>query len=328
MKKSRFSAMLGIGLVLLALTITLSLGVGPVSAEYPERTITVVVPFPPGGVTDLGARAFSAAMEKLLNQPMVVVNKAGGATTIGGNAVATAKPDGYTLGYFPPMASIPEVYSYFFQAPYSSKDLKPVCRVGTAVGAICVKGDSPFNTFKDLVEHIRNNPGTKWGINTKTSPSYIIMKSISKKENLKITEVAFDGDTKIVPAILGGHILVGSPTYPSVRALVAAKQIKLLALLVEKYEDFLPKVQTIVELGYKVPPGMSNSVFAPKETPDDLVKKLNDNAAKVSQDPAFRSKLMELGILPTYVSTKPFEALIQEEIQDLRGFFKEEGLVK
>jgi tripartite-type tricarboxylate transporter receptor subunit TctC len=328
MRKAGLHILVGSLLVSLALGLTLCSGVRPASAEYPERAITVVVPFPPGGVTDLGARAFGEGMEKLLKQPFVVVNKAGGATTIGGNAVATAKPDGYTLGYFPPMASIAEVYSYFYQAPYTSKDLQPVCRMATAVGAICVKGDSPINGFKDLVEHIRKNPGTKWGINTKTSPSYILMRAIAKKENLHIIDVAFDGDVKIVPAILGGHILVGSPTYASVRSLVDAKEIKLPALLVDRYEDFMPKVATIAEFGYKVPPGMSNSVFAPKGTPTDIVKKLNDAAASLSREPGFRGKLMALGILPSFEETKSFEASIDREIKELQGFFKEEGLVK
>ncbi|MEW6669895.1 MAG: tripartite tricarboxylate transporter substrate binding protein [Thermodesulfobacteriota bacterium] len=328
MRKTGSICVVGGLLAALAFVLTLLGGVPSASAEYPERAVTVVVPFPPGGVTDLGARAFSEGMEKLLKQPFVVVNKAGGATTIGGNAVATAKPDGYTLGYFPPMASIAEVYSYFYQAPYTSKDLQPVCRVATAVGAICVKGDSPINDFPGLVEHIRKNPGTKWGINTKTSPSYILMRAIAKKESLKIIDVAFDGDVKIVPAILGGHILVGSPTYASVKSLVDAKEIKVPVLLVDRYEDFMPKVRIITEFGYKVPPGMSNSVFAPRGTPAEIVKKLNDGAARLSQDPAFRGKLMALGILPSFEETKSFEASIDREIKELQVFFKEEGLVK
>lgn len=328
MRRSVFRFLVGSVLFALALLVTQLAGIPFATAEYPDRAVTVIVPFPPGGVTDLGARAFADGMEKLLKQPFVVVNKPGGATTMGGNAVATAKPDGYTLGYFPPMASIAEVYSYFYQAPYTSKDLQPVCRMATAVGAVCVKGDSPINNYKDLIEYLRKNPGTKWGINTKTSPSYIIMKSIAKKENLKIVEVAFDGDTQIVPAILGGHIVLGSPTYPSVRSLVEAKKIKVPVLLVERWEEFMPKVSTIVEYGYRVPPGLTNSVFAPKGTPADVVKKLNDTAAKLSQDPAFRAKLMDLGILPSFLETKAFEAFIAQDIQQLQGFFKEEGLVK
>jgi tripartite-type tricarboxylate transporter receptor subunit TctC len=97
---------------------------------------------------------------------------------------------------------------------------------------------------------------------------------------------------------------------------------------VDRYEDFMPKVATIAEFGYKVPPGMSNSVFAPKGTPTDIVKKLNDAAASLSREPGFRGKLMALGILPSFEETKSFEASIDREIKELQGFFKEEGLVK
>ncbi len=324
----RRNFLVGFVLVSLTLILTLFVQVQPVAAEYPERSISLVVPFPPGGVTDLGARAFADALEKQLKKPVVVANKAGGATTIGGYAVATAKPDGYTFGYLPPMSSIPEAYSYFYQAPYSSKDLKPVCRIAMAVGAIVIKGDSPMNSLKDLIEYIRKNPGVKWGVNTKTSPSFIIMKTIARAENLNIIDVAFDGDVKIVPAILGGHIPVGSPTYPSVRSLVDAKQLKMVALLAEKHAEFLPNVPTIVELGYKVPPGMSNSVFAPKGTPEDIVRKITDIAARISQEPAFRSRLMDMGILPAFEDTKAFEVTVEKEKRDLQTFFKEEGLVK
>ena len=321
---SRRACLVITGLLLIAVCA----GTARAASDYPTKSISIVIGVPPGGSTDMAVRVLAQFMEKELKQPVVVVNKPGAAGTIGGYAVASAKPDGYTLGYFPPMASIPEVYAYFYQAPYSSKDLKPVCRLATAVGAIVVKGDAPMNDFKGLVEYIRKNPGTKWGINTKTSPSYIIMKAIAKVENLHIIDVAFDGDTKIVPAILGGHIPVGSPTYPSVRSLVGAKQLKLITLLVEKHAEFMPNVPTIVELGYRVPPGMSNSVFAPGGTPEDIVKKLNDVAAKVSQEPGFRSRLMDLGILPSYEETKSFEVSIEREKKELQTFFKEEGLVK
>ena len=90
------------------------------ASDYPNRAITLIVPYPAGGVTDLGARAVADSLEKHLKQPVVVVNKTGGGTTIGGYAVASAKPDGYTLGFFPVAAAIPEAYAYFQDAPYSS----------------------------------------------------------------------------------------------------------------------------------------------------------------------------------------------------------------
>lgn len=325
--KSQFRVKVALLMFPLCLVISMYFCLQALAADYPERAITLVVPYPPGGVTDLAARTFADAMEKELKKPFVVVNKAGGATTIGGNAVATAKPDGYILGFFPPSASIPEVFTYFYQAPYSSKDLKPACSIAGVVGAIVVKDDSPINSFKDLVEYLQKNPGTKYGINGKTSNNYITIKGVAKAENIKITDVSFEGDVKIVVAILGGHIPVGSPTYPSIKSQVAAKQLKLLALITDKRAEFMPNVPTIVELGYKVP-RQELSVFAPKGTPDDIVKKLDNAAARVSQEPAFRSKLMALGIVPSYANTKSLEISIEEGKMELQSFFREEGLVK
>ncbi len=298
------------------------------AAEYPERAITMVIPYPPGGVTDLGARALAEALEKQLKKPVVAVNKPGGSTTIGGNTVATAKPDGYTIGFFPSSASIPEVYTYFYEAPFSGKDLKPVSKVAIPVLTIAVKGDSPFNSVKDLVEYARKNPGVKIGIHGKSTQGYLAMKSIAKADGVSLVDVPFDGDTKIVPAILGGHVPAGTPAYPAVISLIEAKQIKALALLLDKRADFAPNIPTIVELGYNFALGAYLGVFAPKGTPDPIVKKLNDAIAKIAQDPQFRAKIHGMGTQVSFEDTKGFEKSINQYKDALQVFFKEEGLVK
>ena len=328
MRKAQSFAIVGSLLVCLALGLTLCAGIRSASAEYPERTITLIVPYPPGGVTDLGARALADAMEKHLKKPVVVVNKAGGATTIGGNAVVTAKPDGYTLGFFPSSASIPEVYTYFYQAPYSGKDLKPVCKVAVPVLTLSVKGDSPMNTVKDLVEYARRNPGTKIGIHGKSTVGYLAMRTIAKSEHVSLVDVPFDGDTKIVPAILGDHVPVGTPAYPAVRSLVDAKQIKVLALLIDKRADFAPDTPSIVESGYRLPAGVYLGVFAPKNTPDDIAKKLNDVIAKITREQEFRAKVHNMGIQVSFDDTQSFQKSISQYTENLQAFFKEEGLVK
>jgi tripartite-type tricarboxylate transporter receptor subunit TctC len=328
MSKSRLFNVACSIFVSLAFVATICFGVGSASAEYPERTITLVVPYPPGGVTDLGARALAEEMEKRLRQPVVVVNKAGGATTIGGNAVVTAKPDGYTLGFFPSSASIPEVYTYFYQAPYSGKDLKPVCKVAVPVLTIAVKGDSPMNNVKDLVEYARKNPGAKVGLHGKSTVGFLAMRTIAKTENVSLVDVPFDGDTKIVPAILGGHVPCGTPAYPAVQALVDAKQIKVLALLTDKRADFAPNIPSIVEAGYKLPAGVYLGVFAPRETPDEVAKKLNEVIGEITQEAAFRTKVHNMGIQVNFDDTKSFQESINQYAKNLQVFFKEEGLVK
>jgi tripartite-type tricarboxylate transporter receptor subunit TctC len=328
MRKGKSLTMVGIVLVSLAFVLTLFARGQSIAVEYPDRAITMVVPYPPGGVTDLGARALAEAMERHLKKPVVVVNKPGGATTIGGNAVVTAKPDGYTLGYFPSSASIPEVYTYFYQAPYSSKDLRPVSKVTIPVLTIAVKGDSPLNSVKDLVEYARKNPGTKIGIHGKSTQGYLVLRTIARADNVSLVDVPFDGDTKIVPAILGGHVPAGTPAYPAVGPLIDAKQIKVLALLIEKRADFAPNVPAIVELGYKFASGSYLGVFAPKGTPDDVVRKLNDVITKIAQEPEFRAKIHNMGIQVSFEDTKLFEKSINHYKESLQVFFKEEGLVK
>jgi tripartite-type tricarboxylate transporter receptor subunit TctC len=318
------------GFVLLAVALMLTLGAADraAAAEYPDRAITLIIPYPPGGVTDLGARALAEAMERYLKKPVVAVNRPGGSTTIGGNAVATAKPDGYTIGFFPSSASIPEVYTYFYEAPFSGKDLKPVSKVGIPVLTIAVKGDSPINSVKDLAEYARKNPGAKIAIHGRSTQGYLVMKSIAKADNVSLIDVPFDGDTKIVPAILGGHVPAGTPAYPAVISLIDAKQIKVLALLIEKRAEFAPNIPTIVELGYKFAFGAYLGVFAPKGTPDEIIKKLNDVIGKIAQEPQFRARIHGMGTQVSFEDTKAFEKSINQYKDALQVFFKEEGLVK
>jgi tripartite-type tricarboxylate transporter receptor subunit TctC len=310
-------------------TIFLMPGPAPIqAADYPEKVVTLMVPYAPGAVTDLGARALADAMERNLKKPVVVVNRPGGGTTIAGNAVATAKPDGYTLGYFPSSASLPEVYTYFYQAPYSSKDLRPVCRVVAPVLTVAVKGDSSVNSIKDLAEYARKNPGTKIGTNGKSTTGYLAIRAIAKVENINLVDVPFEGGTHILAAILGGHVPVGVPSFPEVKSLADAKQIKILAFLIEKRAEFAPNVPTMVELGYKLAAPSFNAVFAPKGTPDTIVGRLNDAIARITQDTAFQTKINNIGMQVFFEDTKTFERLLEQQKKNLQQFFKEEGLAK
>jgi tripartite-type tricarboxylate transporter receptor subunit TctC len=156
--------------------------------------VTVIVPYPAGGVTDLAARTLTEAMEKHLKQPVVVSNKVGGATTIGGYAVATAKPDGYTLGFFPVAPTIPEAFEYFQEAPYTSKDIRPISGVTTPVMAIVVKEDAPWNSFKELIEYAKKNPGVKVGTGGKQTLQYMFMAATNRTDKTRFVGIPFAGD--------------------------------------------------------------------------------------------------------------------------------------
>jgi tripartite-type tricarboxylate transporter receptor subunit TctC len=301
---------------------------GARAASYPERTITLVVPFAPGGVTDLGARAFADALQRELKQTVVVVNKPGGGTTIAGNTIAMAKPDGYTLGFLPGSASVPEVYTYFNEAPYTSKDLKPAARVLVPVLAITVKADSPYNSLKDLVQAAKKVNSMKIATHGKSTLGYLVLRTVGKAEKVNFVDVPFAGDSQIVPAILGGHVPAGTPAYPAIKSLVEAKQLRVLALCLEKRADFAANVPTVTELGYKLAYITFLGVFAPKGTPDEIVQKLSDVSRKITQQADFQKKLNNMGIQVTYESADAFQKSLVLYKENLTAFFKAEGLVK
>ena len=193
----------------------------------------------------------------------MVVNKPGAAGTIGGYALASAKPDGYTLGHLMSSVPIPEVFSYFYSAPYSSADIRPISRVHVLALAIVVKGDAPWNSLKDVVEFARNNPRMKYGHNGKNLVQYMVMASIAKTEKLTLVDVPFDGDGKQIPALLGGHIPIATVAISSVTSLWEAKKVKVLAAMTEKRAEFAPEVPTLTEAGYKLPyPGFVGLICA------------------------------------------------------------------
>jgi len=298
------------------------------AATYPDRTITIVVPFPAGGLSDLGARIIAEAMEKHLKQPVVVVNKTGGMGTVGGYAVASAKPDGYTLGFFANMTNMPEVFSYFYQAPYSGEDLRPVSSIQTAVLGWTVKGDAPWNSVRDVVDFARKNPGMKVGHPGKATVAYLSIVSVAKAEKVNLVDVPYQGDALIVPAVVGEHIPVGVVGFPAVRSLYEAKKVKVLALCLEKRAEFAPEIPTISELGYKLAAFPYLGIFAPKGTPDEVVKKIDEVIHKISEEKDFRTKSNSMGLQVIYENTSSFEKSIIRAKEGLQVFFKEQGMVK
>lgn len=298
------------------------------AAAYPDRTITIVVPFPAGGLSDLGARIIAEGMEKHLKQPVVVVNKTGGMGAVGGYAVASAKPDGYTFGFFANMTNMPEVFSYFYQAPYSGEDLRPVSSIQTAVLGWTVKGDSPWNSVRDVADFARKKPGMKVGHPGKATVAYLSIVSVGKAEKVNLVDVPYQGDALIVPAVVGEHIPVGVVGFPAVRSLYEAKKVKVLALCLEKRAEFAPEIPTITELGYKLAAFPYLGIFAPKGTPDEVVKKIDEVIHKISEEKDFQTKSNSMGLQVIYENTTSFEKSIIRAKEGLQVFFKDQGLVK
>ncbi len=330
MKGDRLRRWVNLAAVLIALSlVTVSQnGSWAAGSDYPTRAVTMVCPYPAGGVTDLGARTLAEGMEKHWKQPVVVVNKVGGGTTVGGYAVSSSKPDGLTLGFFPTSAMIPEAYTYFQEAPYTSKDLRMISGVVGAVLTVTVREDAPWNSLKELVDYAVKNPGVKAGTGGRQTVQHMLLTVLNKTKKTGFVIVPFSGDPQNLTSLLGGHTSVGCMDYSVVSSLVEAKKVKVLAVLSDKRVDFAPKVPTVVELGYPIVYVPILGVVAPKKTPEEIVEKIDNLIARVCSESDFQTKMRKIPLQVMYQNSSLFEKTNMKYKDDILAFFKEEGLVK
>ena len=311
-------------ILFLTSTVQMSWGAG-----YPERPISLIVPFPPGGAGDLGARALTSLLEGVLKQTIVVENKPGGANLIGGNLVASAKPDGYVLGYLSVVPAIPETFVYFQKPPYSSKDLTPICPVTNVPGALIVKADSPWKDIKEFVAYARKNPRVKVGTRGPGSIPQLMLLGIQKVENVIFTDVPFPGDAPITTAVLGGHILAGISSFGTVRPQVEAKNLRVLLLYTKKRLEAAPDIPCVSDVGYDPPVFPFFGVFGPKGMSAEIVSKIESAVKKVVDDARFQERITKtLGFEVIYEDSESFKKTLKKYQTEIEGFYKELGYWK
>jgi len=260
-------------------------------AKYPNRPINFVVPNPAGGPSDLVMRLLGKEAEKYLGQPVVVVNKPGAALALGVAAVATAKPDGYTIGFAPHSALY--VVPHLEKVPYHPlRDLKYIAGISAITMGMIVRHDSPFKTFKDVIAFARQNPKkVSYGDTGTNSMQYIITEQIAKKERVQFLHIPYKGTAEWQTALLGGHVSMGVGQFNY--SLLEAGQIRLLLLLKEEKSSEYSETPILKDLGYDIPCPMVFNVVAPKDIPDGIARKLEEAYSKAIREPAFVKRLKE-----------------------------------
>ena len=320
----RFLAGFLVGLATLVFLCTLGFAQEDVS-KFPSKPITYIVPVTPGTGTDLSVRLIAKEAEKFLKQPIIVVNKPGGALTLGTAAIATAKPDGYTIGFSggPPLFLTP----FLEKEPYDPiKDIRSVMQYGGFNFGVYVKGDSSFKTFKDLVAYARQNPkkATYGTVGVNGMPN-IMMEEVAKKEKVQFTHIPFKGTSEGQTALLGGHTVFGAGDFNA--SLVEAKEIRLVMMLKDEPSAEYPGVPTIKEL-YNLPYPMGITIITQKGVPDAIVKKLDDAFAKAMKEPAFINGMKELQLPVIYRSGQELDAYVLQSYNYFSKTLKEMGVIK
>ena len=294
------------------LVATASLTPSTASAQdYPARPITMIVPFPPGGVADQSGRPVAATMEKILKQPVVVQNRPGAGGAVGMAAAANAKPDGYTiLMALSSISIIPEADKLFGRPPaYQMKQLAPVALVTADPTVLVVPADSPWKSVKDFVDDAKKRPGE---IGFSSSGIYgtlhMAMEIFANAAGIKLKHVPFNGGGPALTALLGNHVQsLASGPGPVIPQIQAGK-LRALATWGEQRLAALPDVPTFKELGYQdVQFYIWSGVYAPAGTPEPVMKVLRDTMRKVVEDAEFKSAMDKLQTPVTYLDAPEFQ---------------------
>ncbi len=295
-------------------------------AKYPSRPITFIHPFAAGTPMDMSIRLITREVEKILGQPFVVVNKAGGSGSVGVAALANAKPDGYTLGNAP--ASTTLVVPFLEKVPYHPlKDLRMIAQFSSFNIGVVVKSDSPFKSFKDIIAYARQNPKkVTHGTAGSTSMQFLIMKQIELKEKVQMTLIPFASGAQTEIALLGDHVMIGSGDFN--HSLIEAGQIRLLALFREEPSVEYPNIPILKDLGYDISAPYYGCVAGPKGIPEGIMKKLEDAFAKASKEPAFIAGMKKLHFPAVFRGSKELGDYVTRNYDVFAKLLKDIGLTK
>ena len=281
-------------LAVLALLIATAAG----AAEYPTKPIQLLVMFPAGGSTDIGARIVASIAEKELGQPIVVVNKSGAGGQVGWTEMSRAKPDGYTLGFI----NLPGLNTIILdperKAVFKADSFAPIINQVVDAGIIWLKADSPYKTLGDLIEAARQKPGQITACTTGIlSDDHLAILMMEEAAKVQFRIVHFDGGAQQMTAILGNHVEVAFDNVGGIVKRVQSGEVRALAVMDPARSKFLPDVPTTPELGY--PTVLSNStrgIAAPKGVPANVVKRLEAAFTKAMENADHVKKMEDTGL--------------------------------
>ncbi len=308
---------------LLAAAVWLSVASAIAHGEtYPNKAVTLVVTAAPGGVTDILARALGQRLGKIWGQQVVVENKPGASNQIGATFVANSAPDGYTMLVSPEATFVINPWLYR-NLPYDPvKDFVPITGLISISQALITNPSVPAQNLKELIEFAKKKPGElNYGTFGVGSTGHLNMEMLQIATGVKLVAVHYKGATPALSDVIAGHIQMMFISTSSAIQPSEAKLVKLLAVGSNKRLARLPDIPTVAEAGL---PGFEAvswfGLFAPRETPDDIVAQVNADVQRVFEDAEFREKFLAANMFESMISSpEEFSAFIKSDAQKWRN---------
>lgn len=283
---------------------------------FPSKPVRLLVPFAPGGTTDLVARVIGAKLSEALGQPVVVDNRGGGGTTIGTEALARAPADGYTIMLATPDFTVnPSLQP---KLPYDTlKDFTPIALIATYPMVMVVNADQKLGSVADLIAQARAKPGEiNYASAGNGSMPHLCAELFDSLAGVKLTHVPYRGNGPAVADLLAGHVSVLFTGGPAVAGYVKSGKLKMLGVSTAKRHASMPQVPTLAESGV---PGYEVTAWfgflAPAGVPKEAIARINGDIAKALQAPEVREKLASLGAELGTSTPEAFGVLIRDEIE-------------
>ncbi|EGP08458.1 tricarboxylate transport protein [Bradyrhizobiaceae bacterium SG-6C] len=311
----------------LACVVLAALGGIAVAQDYPTKPITLIVPWPAGGSTDVVLRAMAEVASKDIGQPIIVDNKAGGGGTVGpATMAASAKPDGYTISQIPiPVLRLPLMQDMSWDA---GKDFTYILNLTGYTFGVTTNSESQFKTWKDVVEFAKANPGKVTYATPGSGTSlHIGMEQIAAIAGIKLTQVPFKGNAESNAAVLGNHTMLQVDA-SGWKPLVEAGKLRLLMVWTEKRAPSFPDVPTLTELGYPLVIDSPWGLAGPKGMDPKIVARLHNAFKKAIDAPSVIAVLAKYDMVVNYKNTEDYRAFVAETIASETKAVETLGLVK
>jgi len=313
------------------LAVLASAVVSAAAADFPDHAITMVVPFPPGGVADTVARPVAEAMGRDLQQPVIIENKAGAGGGIGMGQVAKARADGYTvLLSLSSYTVLPEADKILGRAPlYQLDQLKPIARFTADPTVFVVRADSPWKTWAEFAAAARANPGKfTFGSSGNYGTMHVPMEMLLAAAGLKLTHVPYTGAGPAIVGLLGGSIDAVATGPATIVQQVNAGKLRALAQWGNVRLAALPDVPSFHELGTNVDYAQWSGLFVPAATPEPVVKRLRDAARAAANDERVKQVMTTAGSPIQYLDTPEFQRYVDADAAKMADVVKRIGKVE
>jgi tripartite-type tricarboxylate transporter receptor subunit TctC len=314
--------------ILVAVIAGLSLASPTHADTYPNKPITIIVPFAPGGTTDIVARIFADRFGKELGQAVIVENRGGGGGSIGAAAISKAEPNGYTLG-------VSTVSTHAVNPACNPKlgydpitGFSPITNMARTPNVLTVNAKFPAQDFKQFLEQVKNNPDKlNYASSGTCSIQHMVGEQFKAATRTSILHVPYRGAGPALNDLLGGQVDMMFDNLPSSMSHINSGKLRPLAVAWNKRIESLPNVPTFAELGIKqVNDPAWYGLIAPAKTPEDIIKKLNAAAVKVLSMPDVKEKLRQQGAESVGNSPAEHAAEIKAELEKMKNVVTKQGI--